>query len=145
MRSCVWLAVSLLLAFPVKALDPQKSMSQFTHAFWTAKDGIPGPVRAIAQTPDGYLWLGTEAGLYRFDGLRFVAWEPGFGESIPNSSVLSLCTSRDGSLWIGFGSSQVGQLRDGFSLREIGELIHLRERKVDACESPALPRSELDG
>ncbi len=94
----VLMMIGTMLAIPAKALDPQKLISQFTHTSWTAKDGVPGPVRAIAQTPDGYLWLGTEAGLYRFDGLHFVAWEPGSGEQILGSSVWSLCTSRDGGL-----------------------------------------------
>lgn len=105
--------IDIVLAIPAKALDPQKLISQFTHTSWTAKDGLPGPVRAIAQTPDGYLWLGTEAGLYRFDGLHFVAWEPSFGEQILGSAVWSLCTSRDGSLWIGFSSGGISQLRNG--------------------------------
>jgi signal transduction histidine kinase/ligand-binding sensor domain-containing protein len=105
--------IGIVFAIPAKALDPQKRISQFTHTSWTAKDGVPGPVRAIAQTPDGYLWLGTEAGLYRFDGLHFVAWEPSFGEEILGSSVWSLCTSRDGSLWIGFSSGGISQLRNG--------------------------------
>ena len=52
-------------------------------------------------------------GLYRFDGLRFVAWEPSFGERIPSSSVWSLYTTRDGSLWIGFSSAGIGQLYNG--------------------------------
>ena len=107
------LTISLALASTANALDPQKSISQFTHTSWSAQDGIPGPVRAIAQTPDGYLWLGTEAGLYRFDGLRFVLWESSFGEHLPGSSVWSLCTARDGSLWIGFGSGGISQLRSG--------------------------------
>jgi len=111
---CIFLMmIGMMLAIPAKALDPQKLISQFTHASWTAKDGVPGPVRAIAQTPDGYLWLGTEAGLYRFDGLHFVAWELGSGEQILGSSVWSLCTSRDGGLWIGFSSGGIGQLRNG--------------------------------
>ena len=110
---CGWLMIGMVLAIPAKALDPQKLISQFTHTSWTAKDGVPGPVRAIAQTPDGYLWLGTEAGLYRFDGLHFVAWEPSAGEQILVSSVWSMCTSRDGSLWIGFSSGGISQLRNG--------------------------------
>src|ERR1700730_154238 len=109
----VLMMIGMMLAIPAKALDPQKLISQFTHTSWTAKDGVPAPVRAIAQTPDGYLWLGTEAGLYRFDGLHFVAWEPGSGEQILGSSVWSLCTSRDGSLWIGFSSGRISQLRNG--------------------------------
>jgi ligand-binding sensor domain-containing protein len=109
----VLMMIGMMLAIPAKALDPQKLISQFTHTSWTAKDGVPGPVRAIAQTPDGYLWLGTEAGLYRFDGLHFVAWEPSFGEQILGSAVWSLCTSRDGSLWIGFSSGGISQLSNG--------------------------------
>jgi signal transduction histidine kinase/ligand-binding sensor domain-containing protein len=110
---CTLLVIGVLLSVPANALDPQKLITQFTHTSWTAKDGIPGPVRAIAQTPDGYLWLGTEVGLYRFDGLRFVAWEPSFGERVPSSSVWSLYTARDGSLWIGFSSAGICQLHNG--------------------------------
>jgi hypothetical protein len=62
----------LILAYTAQTTAQPKSISQFTHTSWFAIDGIPGPVRAILQTPNGYLWLGTEAGLYRFDGLRFV-------------------------------------------------------------------------
>jgi ligand-binding sensor domain-containing protein len=81
-RGCSLLRISLLVAavsmtvVSLHALTPEKLISQFTHTVWSAQDGIPAPVRAIAQTPDGYLWLGTEAGLYRFDGLHFLAWEP---------------------------------------------------------------------
>jgi signal transduction histidine kinase/ligand-binding sensor domain-containing protein len=107
------ITISMVLAIPAKALDPQKLVSQFTHTSWTAKEGVPGSVRAIAQTPDGYLWLGTEAGLYRFDGLHFVAWEPIYGEQILGSAVWSLCTSTDGGLWIGFSSGGISQLRNG--------------------------------
>src|SRR5712671_8170267 len=115
-RSCACLAglaMTFGLARPGPAADLARSITQFTHTAWSAKDGIPGPVRAIAQTPDGYLWLGTEAGLYRFDGLHFVAWEPSFGEQILGSSVWSLCTNRDGSLWIGFSSGGISQLHNG--------------------------------
>src|SRR4051812_33292174 len=106
----VCLLIPFALAAPVRALDPPKSITQFTHTAWSAKDGIPGPVRAIAQTRDGYLWLGTEAGLYRFDGLRFTPYEP--GRALP-PAVLSLLAARDGSLWMGFGSGGIARLRDG--------------------------------
>src|SRR5207245_1252809 len=111
---CAFLTmIGMVLTIPAKALDPQKLISQFTHTSWTAKDGIPGPVRAIAQTPDGYLWLGTEAGLYRFDGLRVVAFETSGRSHPPGAAVLSLCAARDGSLWMGFGSGGGGRLHDG--------------------------------
>src|SRR3989440_8645106 len=98
------LTLTFALAAPLRALDAQKSISQFTHTAWSAKDGIPGPVRAMAQTQDGYLWLGTEAGLYRFDGLRFSPYEPSRGPHLHGPAVQSLLAARDGSLWIGFGS-----------------------------------------
>jgi signal transduction histidine kinase/ligand-binding sensor domain-containing protein len=106
--------VACALALPIRGLDPNKTISQFTHTSWSAKDGIPGPVQAIAQTPDGYLWLGTRAGLYRFDGLRFISWEAARGgDPLPQSSIRSLFTARDGSLWMGFGAGVVARLRDG--------------------------------
>jgi signal transduction histidine kinase/ligand-binding sensor domain-containing protein len=106
------LTLTFALAAPVRALDPQKSITQFTHTAWSAKDGIPGEVRAIVQTRDGYLWLGTQVGLYRFDGLRFAPYEP--SRAHPHGpSVRSLLAARDGSLWMGFGSGGLGRLRDG--------------------------------
>jgi len=114
--------VILAAAAPAAGLDSQKTISQFTHTSWSAKDGIPGPVRAIAQTPDGYLWLGTEAGLYRFDGLRFAPIEPGAVAGHQHSqAVWSLCAARDGSLWIGFGSGGVGRLQNGRVIRYSSE------------------------
>ncbi|MDQ2945581.1 MAG: hypothetical protein M3Y27_06515 [Acidobacteriota bacterium] len=95
-------------------LDPQKLTTQFAHRSWSAKDGLPGVVWAIAQTMDGYLWIGTEAGLFRFDGVRFVRWESNFGEHLPCSSVGSLCTAHDGSLWIGLGAG-ISQIRQVLS------------------------------
>jgi signal transduction histidine kinase/ligand-binding sensor domain-containing protein len=115
LRICLMLTASACaLPLPVRGLDPNKTISQFTHTSWSAKDGIPGPVQAIAQTPDSYLWLGTRAGLYRFDGLRFISWEAAHGgDPLPQSSIVSLFTARDGSLWIGFGAGVVARLRDG--------------------------------
>jgi signal transduction histidine kinase/ligand-binding sensor domain-containing protein len=112
----IWTALAAIgsLSAAVASLDPDKSISQFAHTSWTAKDGIPGPVRAIAQTKDGYLWFGTPAGLYRFDGVHFVPWEdPAGNEPLLRKSVVTLLAASDGSLWIGFGSGPIVQLRDG--------------------------------
>ena len=63
--------VFLLGSAPVLALDPSLDVSQYGHTAWTARDGFSvGAIFAMAQTPDGYLWLGTEFGLFRFDGLQ---------------------------------------------------------------------------
>jgi signal transduction histidine kinase/ligand-binding sensor domain-containing protein len=84
------------------ALNPALDISQYAHTSWKIRDGFSkGTIVAIAQTPDGYLWLGTEFGLLRFDGVRNVVWEPPAGETLPSSWVRSLLTGRDGTLWIG--------------------------------------------
>ena len=62
---------------PAFALDPALDARQYVHTAWRIRDGfIKGRILAIAQTPDGYLWLGTELGLLRFDGVRTVPWQP---------------------------------------------------------------------
>ena len=84
------------------ALDPSLDASQYAHTAWKTREGFfTGTVDAIAQTPDGYLWLGTEFGLLRFDGVRSVPWQPPTGEHLPSDVIRFLLTTRDGTLWIG--------------------------------------------
>jgi len=84
------------------ALDPALDVSQYAHTAWKIRDGFSkGEIFAIAQTPDGYLWLGTEFGLLRFDGVRAVPWQPPAGEQLPSSFIESLLATSDGTLWIG--------------------------------------------
>ena len=93
-----------LLAPPSSALalSPSLEVSQYAHYAWTVRDGFSlGNVYAMAQTPDGYLWLGTEFGLFRFDGVRFLPWQPPAGQQLPDKNINSLLVTRDGSLWIG--------------------------------------------
>ena len=84
------------------ALNPSLDVSQYAHASWKNSEGFSeGIIRSIAQTADGYLWLGTEFGLRRFDGVRAVPWEPPAGQHLPSSDIRSLQGARDGRLWIG--------------------------------------------
>src|SRR5262249_25540784 len=86
----------------VLALDPELDISQYAHTSWKIRDGFAaGRLTAIAQTPDGYLWVGTEFGLVRFDGVRPVQWQPPAGEALPDNYIRSLLAARDGTLWIG--------------------------------------------
>ena len=72
------------------ALNPSLDISQYAHTAWTVRDGFfKGAIYTIAQTPDGYLWLGTEFGLFRFDGVRSVRWEPPAGQHLPGTDVYS--------------------------------------------------------
>jgi len=84
------------------ALNPGLDISQYAHTAWTVRDGFSlGNIYAIAQTPDGYLWLGTEFGLFRFDGVRSIQWQPPAGQHLPDKNINSLLVTRDGTLWIG--------------------------------------------
>src|SRR5215469_7718876 len=97
------LAGTLLALCPcAKALDPSLDASQYAHTAWKTHDGFAkGYIRGIAQTPDGYLWLGTESGLLRFDGVRPTPWQPPPGQHLPDNFIWSLLAARDGTLWIG--------------------------------------------
>src|SRR5246127_5793135 len=84
------------------ALDPALDVSQYAHTAWKIRDGFTkGEIRSITQTPDGFIWLGTEFGLLRFDGVRTVPWQPPPDQHLPSSNILSLLAARDGTLWIG--------------------------------------------
>src|SRR5688572_31782435 len=80
------LALALLASpAPTLALDPSLQISQYAHTSWTLRDGYSlGIVFAMSQTSDGYLWLASEFGLFRFDGLQFTRWEPPAGQGLPN-------------------------------------------------------------
>jgi signal transduction histidine kinase len=83
------------------ALDPHKSLTQYSRTVWTQEHGLPqDTIRAIAQTADGFLWLGTDEGLARFDGYEFVVFNKDSGD-LPGNSITALAAARDGSLWIG--------------------------------------------
>src|SRR5580765_2518542 len=98
----VRLAVMLVCCTCAFALDPSLDISQYAHTAWRVRDGFAkGFIYSIIQTPDGYLWLGTEFGLLRFDGNKAVSWQPPQGQSLPSTDIRALLTARDGTLWIG--------------------------------------------
>jgi signal transduction histidine kinase/ligand-binding sensor domain-containing protein len=83
-------------------VDPATRISQYRHTAWRIKDGLlRGQPNVITQTKDGYIWIGTTAGLVRFDGVRLIPWEPPAGSQLPSPNVRALLAARDGSLWIG--------------------------------------------
>ena len=95
------------------ALNPALDVRQYAHTTWKIRDGFTrGQITSIAQTRDGYLWLGTEFGLLRFDGVRNVPWLPPPGQQLPSDIIYSLLSARDGTLWIGT-SKGLASWKDG--------------------------------
>jgi signal transduction histidine kinase/ligand-binding sensor domain-containing protein len=99
------LYIVALIPIPASGLNPNLKSSQYGHTVWRLQDGVlPSMPNAIAQTTDGYIWIGTESGLIRFDGARFVPFQPPTGENLRFPAINSLLGDADGSLWIGTGA-----------------------------------------
>jgi signal transduction histidine kinase/ligand-binding sensor domain-containing protein len=96
-------AIALLaVCAPSQALDPTHGITQYSHANWTRRDDrLPGSIQTVAQTSDGTLWIGTEFGLLRFDGVRFEPWHPPAGQQLLSESIGKIMAANDGTLWIG--------------------------------------------
>ncbi|HET9832216.1 MAG TPA: two-component regulator propeller domain-containing protein, partial [Vicinamibacterales bacterium] len=104
-RALFVIAAALAVAAPgVAAADPGSAfLSGYTMTSWTLADGIPiGPVYAMVQGHDGFLWLGTTSGIVRFDGARFTRWDAIHSTPLPRADVRALNVGRDGTLWVGF-------------------------------------------
>jgi signal transduction histidine kinase/ligand-binding sensor domain-containing protein len=112
-RSLLLWTICLLIAVGrSNALDPWRQINQYGHAAWRIQDGTISAAGPIAQTTDGYIWIGTSDGLMRFDGVRFLPWTPPKGMSLPGRNFNFLLGARDGSLWIGT-SGGLSHLKDG--------------------------------
>jgi signal transduction histidine kinase/ligand-binding sensor domain-containing protein len=110
----LFLLLLSFLAIPASALDPHKTIAQLVHTAWTGRDGAPSSIQSLAQTTDGYLWLGSASGLFRFDGVRFTRFEVPPGESFPDTTTIRvLLATRDGALWIVPRSTRVGRFLNG--------------------------------
>jgi signal transduction histidine kinase/ligand-binding sensor domain-containing protein/CheY-like chemotaxis protein len=113
-RSAVVVAVLLAGLAPLRALDPRRAPHQYGCDEWTVADGLPNNViRAIVQTRDGYLWVGTPEGLARFDGVHFVAYDRNLVPELKNSVVYGLGEDTEGTLWIGTSANGLAAYRDG--------------------------------
>lgn len=107
------LAIVLLISFG-NAQDTLKPISQYVHNVWRTEEGLPqNSVQAILQTRDGYLWMGTEEGLVRFNGVQFTLFNKANTAAIRHNDVRSLMEDGDGNLWIGTFGGGVLQYRDG--------------------------------
>ncbi|MFN0167786.1 MAG: two-component regulator propeller domain-containing protein [Bryobacteraceae bacterium] len=102
------LLAALAIAAPGLCLDPSRRLWHYGITHWQDPDGLPrNTVHAVAQTADGYIWVGTEGGLARFNGRQFRVFGRTTDPAIPNNGILSLAASSDGGLWVGTRSGLV--------------------------------------
>ncbi len=112
---CAIAAVLLGMAASAAALEPWTSLASYERQAWAMENGLPqNTVQALAQTKDGFLWLGTEVGLVRFDGVEFQTYDRNSVPALPGSDIRRLLVARDGALWIGTGAG-LARWRDGAS------------------------------
>lgn len=111
---CALLAPALAWATDPSA-QPRDPLAapQYHHTAWTLQDGAPPDIWALAQRRDGYLWLGTGNGLFRFDGVAFERYAPPQQQALPNSNMTALYVAADDALWIGFQPGGISVLREG--------------------------------
>src|SRR5437016_922799 len=98
---------------PALALDPGRDLSQFNRQIWLTENGLPqNTVHSITQARDGYVWLATEEGLARFDGIRFTVFDKQNTPELRSNDIRVLLEDRGSALWIGTADGLV-RLRDG--------------------------------
>ena len=116
-----WLLLLLVVTCNQWALlfgqTPQSDRLHVYHDSWTFKDGAPADVTCLAQTKDGFLWLGGPNGLFRFDGTRFEPFRSPFGDRLLSTHLYSLFGPPSGGLWVGY-------VLGGFSFLNNGRVIN---------------------
>ena len=96
------------------SLNPAKAITQYTHDVWQTEQGLPqNSVPATVQTRDGYIWLGTELGLVRFDGVHFTVFDEANTPEIKSNIVVALVEDHQGRLWIGTQGGGLTCLQNG--------------------------------
>jgi len=124
------LVLSLAPGAPPAALEASKPLRHLGLRTWTTEDGLPqSSVTAIAQTPDGYLWLGTQVGLVRFDGVRFSPLEAVVSAPAVDT-VSALEVDGEGRLWIGTAAGALLRVAGGTATTFTG--------------TPGLPDGQID-
>src|SRR6267378_4256743 len=108
------MAVVLVAASTFAASGSTNSIARYSVRIWQSDDGLPhNSVWAVAQGPHGYLWVGTQQGLVRFDGLRFVALDESAPPELKRGWITALCVTADESLWIGCDGYGLARMKGG--------------------------------
>ncbi|MGB0065176.1 MAG: two-component regulator propeller domain-containing protein, partial [Terracidiphilus sp.] len=103
----------LLCAAAALALEPSTPLANLSRQSWAMENGLPqNTVQALAQTQDGFIWLGTESGLVRFDGVEFETYDRNSNPALPGNDIRALLATKDGALWIGTNAG-LARWKDG--------------------------------
>jgi ligand-binding sensor domain-containing protein len=95
-------------------LIPIVAAAQYRFDSWTTDNGLPqNTVRAVTQTPDGYIWFTTSDGLVRFDGVKFSIFSKSNSQNFPTNRLLNVLAAKDGTLWISTENAGVIRYRNG--------------------------------
>jgi ligand-binding sensor domain-containing protein/signal transduction histidine kinase len=124
-----------------QTLSPQKVLGRYQQFIWLEEHGLPqNTVNAILRTRDGYLWVGTEAGAARFDGVRFTVFDHGNTKEFKGSVIKALLEDRAGNLWLGADTGGLNLYRagrfsffttkDGLPNDQVGALVEDREGAI---------------
>lgn len=132
----LWAATSCLAA----EVPPVGTIKDFRHTIWTLKDGAPADIWSIAQTIDGWLWLGTPTGLYRFDGVHFERHDLLPADSAASRSARHLLASRAGELWVAYSSGGGNVLAADGSVRTLTDGGLPDSIQIDALREDCLGR-----
>ncbi len=110
---CAIMALCFACIPAALALDPDKSVRQYVHNAWQTDDGLPqNYVQAIIQTRDGYIWLATQEGLVRFDGISFTVFDKRNTPELRENNIQALYEDRTGAVWIGTEGGGLVRMRD---------------------------------
>ena len=137
LRQALILTMVLVRLTPELAYAQDQALRRMDHAMWTARDGAPQVISQLAQDRDGTLWIGSDTGLFNFDGQTFRPFQSPTGQpEFPSAQVLSLLITKDGTLWVGFSQAGAARISRGrvalFSQVESESLVmvnHLREAR----------------
>jgi ligand-binding sensor domain-containing protein/signal transduction histidine kinase len=122
----------LLASLACSGASTAEGAPEYARRVWRTQDGLPeNRVHALAQTPDGYLWIGTSGGLARFDGVRFVVFARINTPSMTGDDIRGLAVGRDGSLWVATDGGGLLHHKNG-SFRAIGPTEGLANEFVGA-------------
>jgi len=113
LRGLLGIALLLGCGLSARALEPTTPLANYGRQTWVMENGLPqNTVQALVQTRDGFVWLGTEVGLVRFDGNSFQVFDKTSTPTLPGSDVRCLLETKDGALWIGT-SEGLARWKDG--------------------------------